>query len=66
VGIDTFSVDAPASKDLAAHRALFAGCLAILEGLELAAVPPGDFELCALPLRLAGADASPVRAALRR
>jgi len=66
VGIDTFSVDAPASKDLAAHHALFQGGLAILEGLELGPVAPGNYELCALPLRLDGADASPVRAALRR
>ncbi|MEP7028636.1 MAG: cyclase family protein [Candidatus Eisenbacteria bacterium] len=66
VGIDTFSVDPPASKDLAAHRALFGGGLAVLEGLELAHVAPGAYELCALPLRIRGGDASPVRAALRR
>jgi arylformamidase len=66
VGIDTFSVDEPSSTELAAHRALFGGGLAILEGLELAEIAPGDWELCALPLRLEGADASPVRAALRR
>lgn len=65
VGIDTFSVDAPDSKSLEAHHAFFRGGLAILEGLELGHVPPGVWELCALPLRLAGSDASPVRAALR-
>ena len=66
VGIDTFSVDAPDSKELPAHRAFFgAGCV-ILEGLDLSRVEPGRYELVALPLALAGADASPVRAALRR
>jgi arylformamidase len=65
VGIDTFSVDAPDSKDLPAHRALFGAGLVILEGLDLSAAAPGRYELVALPLRLAGADASPVRAALR-
>ena len=65
VGLDTFSVDAPDSKDLAAHRALFAGGLAVLEELDLSRVAPGRYELAALPLRLVGADASPVRAVLR-
>jgi len=37
----------------------------ILEGLVLDHVPPGDYELIALPLALAGLDASPIRAVLR-
>jgi arylformamidase len=37
----------------------------VLEGLVLDHVPPGDYELIALPLPLAGLDASPVRAILR-
>lgn len=65
VGIDTFSVDRVDSKDLPAHRVFFAAGIVILEGLDLSAVTPGRYELVALPLRLAGADASPVRAALR-
>ena len=39
--------------------------MAILEGLVLEAVPPGLYELIALPLALVGFDASPVRAILR-
>jgi arylformamidase len=66
VGIDTFSVDAVDSKDLPAHRALFAAGLVVLEGLDLSRVEPGRYDLVALPLALVGADASPVRAALRR
>lgn len=66
VGIDTFSVDAPDSKDLPAHRALFAAGFVLLEGLDLSQVKPGRYELVALPLKLEGADASPVRAALRQ
>ena len=65
VGTDAPSVDAHDSKTLAAHRALARGGVAILESLHLAAVPPGEYELIALPLRLAGLDASPVRAVLR-
>ena len=37
----------------------------VLEGLVLDGVPPGRYELIALPLPIVGADASPVRAVLR-
>jgi arylformamidase len=65
VGIDSLSVDAFESRGLPAHRVLLEAGVAILEGLELAHVPEGDYELAALPLRLVGGDASPVRAVLR-
>ena len=65
VGIDTPSVDLFASKDLAAHQRFLAHDMAILEGLVLANVPEGSYELIALPLSLVGFDASPVRAVLR-
>lgn len=65
VGIDTPSVDPPESTKLEAHHALFRGGVAILEGIVLDGVPEGVYELIALPLRLAGLDASPVRAVLR-
>jgi arylformamidase len=65
VGMDTPSVDPFDSKTLDAHHSLFRGGVAILEGLVLDGVPEGVYELIALPLRLAGLDASPVRAVLR-
>ena len=65
VGLDSPSVDLFASKDLPSHRALLRHDMANLEGLVLAHVPEGIYELIALPLPLAGADASPVRAILR-
>jgi arylformamidase len=65
VGMDTPSVDPFDSKTLDAHHALFRGGVAILEGLLLDGVPEGIYELIALPLKLAGLDASPVRAVLR-
>jgi arylformamidase len=65
VGIDTPSVDLFDSKDLPAHRMFLRCDMAILEGLALADVPEGTYELIALPLRLVGFDASPVRAILR-
>ena len=65
IGIDTPSVDLFDSKDLPAHRRFLAHDMAILEGLVLADVPEGRYELIALPLALVGFDASPVRAVLR-
>lgn len=65
IGIDTPSVDLFDSKDLPSHHACKECGLAILEGLVLRAVPAGRYELIALPLKLAGFDASPVRAVLR-
>lgn len=65
VGIDTPSVDLFDSKDLPTHQACRACGMAILEGLLLRGVPEGLYELIALPLKLQGFDASPVRAILR-
>jgi len=64
VGIDTPSVDAADSKDLPIHKKIFEKDLAILEGLVLTEVPEGLYTLIALPLKLKGLDASPVRAIL--
>jgi len=65
VGLDSPSVDRFDSKDLPCHKALFHHGMAILESLALFGVPTGRYELIALPLRLLGRDASPVRAILR-
>lgn len=65
LGIDTPSVDPFGSEGLEAHHHLARGGVSILEGLLLDGVPEGTYELIALPLKLAGADGSPVRAVLR-
>ena len=65
IGVDTPSVDLFDSEPLPAHRKCLEHDIAILEGLALARVPQGVYELIALPLRLVGFDASPVRAVLR-
>ncbi len=65
IGIDTPSVDLFSSKDLPAHKAILRHDMAILEGLALGVVRAGMYELIALPLKLEGFDASPVRAVLR-
>jgi arylformamidase len=65
IGIDTPSIDLFDSKDLPSHHAVLKHDMAILEGLVLDGVPEGVYELIALPLKLVGFDASPVRAILR-
>lgn len=64
VGIDTPSVDPFADKLLESHQALARHDMANLEGIVLDHVEPGLYTLAAFPLRLEGADASPVRAVL--
>lgn len=64
VGIDTPSVDPVDSKSLPAHQTLLDAGLHWIENLDLSAVVPGRYELCALPLPMIGACASPVRAVL--
>ena len=65
IGIDSPSLDPQHSKSMDAHHAVARHGMAILEGIVLDQVDAGDYELIALPLRLSGLDASPVRAVLR-
>ena len=65
VGIDTPSIDLFAEKESVAHKACLRNDVAIVEGLVLSGVPAGLYELIAVPLKLVGFDASPVRALLR-
>lgn len=66
VGTDAPSVDDFAGTDLPSHRILLQHGTVILEGARLHHVPPGDYELICLPLKLGGLDGSPVRAILRK
>jgi arylformamidase len=66
VGTDAPSVDSFKNKTPIIHNTLMGHGIAILEGILLNLVDPGDYELICLPLRLAGLDGSPVRAILRR
>jgi arylformamidase len=64
LGVDAPSVDDRDSKTLDTHHALFDAGASILENLDLREVPDGSYELIALPIRVAGLDAAPVRAVL--
>ena len=65
LGLDVPSVDSIDSKDLLVHHRLADAGICIIESLDLAAVAAGVYELIALPLRIVGGDASPIRAVLR-
>lgn len=64
VGIDTPSVDPADDRDLETHHAIAKHDLSILEGLVLKDVAPGIYQLIALPLKIEGSEATPVRAVL--
>ena len=64
VGVDALSIEAdPTGHFPVHHRLLGAGAL-ILEGVRLAGVPEGDYELRCLPLSIRGGDGGPARAVL--
>jgi arylformamidase len=63
VGVDYLSVDAW-DNGFPVHKILLGGGVTILEGLVLHHVPEGEYTLSALPLKIKGADGSPVRAIL--
>jgi arylformamidase len=65
LGVDAPSVDERESTTLDVHHALFGGGAFVLENLDLAGIPEGRYQLIALPQRLVGLDAAPVRAVLR-
>ncbi len=64
MGIDTPSIDPFESTEVPSHHRMLERDVVGLEGLDLIAVPEGRYTLVALPLRLVGFDASPVRAVL--
>ena len=64
LGTDHVSVDPMDSKTLDVHHALWRRGAVILEGLDLTDVPPGAYQLYALPLKLVGLDGAPTRAIL--
>jgi arylformamidase len=65
VGIDYLSVEAFHAPGHPVHRLLLGSGVVILEGLNLAGVEPGVYELLCLPLPVSGIDGAPCRAVLR-
>ncbi len=65
LGTDAPSVDARDAKQLNTHHACFEHGAWLLENLDLRDVSPGAYEVRALPMRIHGLDAAPVRVLLR-
>lgn len=69
-GIECIGIDSPSiesySCDGSVHRRLLGNGCIIIELLDLSGVPEGDYELVALPLRIAGLDGSPARVILMK
>ena len=64
VGVDYLSV-APFGNTVDTHRTLLQAGVWVIEGLDLREVGEGRYEMVALPLKLVGSDASPLRVLLR-
>jgi len=60
VGIDYLSMGSPE-----VHRTLLGAGVAIIEGLNLSEINPGEYELICLPLKITGGDGALARALLR-
>jgi arylformamidase len=67
VGIDYLSVEKFNSESFPTHLAFLSKGVVIVEGLDLRAVPVGQYELLCLPLKIAGGsgDGAPARVILR-
>lgn len=65
VGVDYLSVGGYTADGPETHQALLGGGTWIIEGLNLAAVLPGTYELFCLPLKIVDGDGAPARAVLR-
>ncbi|HTX89983.1 MAG TPA: cyclase family protein [Anaerolineales bacterium] len=63
IGIDYLSVS-PYKQSVPPHQALLKPGVIILEGVDLSAVPAGEYQLVCLPLKLVGSDGAPARAIL--
>lgn len=64
VGIDYFSIDGFNARDYPVHKLFLSNGIIIVEGLCLKDVPDGEYLCTFLPLKIDGADGSPVRAVL--
>ena len=65
IGIDYLSIGRYING-VSTHKILLSAGIIVIEGLNLASVKPGDYELICLPLKVEGAEGAPARAILRQ
>lgn len=64
IGLDTPSIDYGQSEGFESHRILFGDNIVVLENLaNLDALPPMNFSVVALPMKIEGGSGGPLRAA---
>ena len=61
IGIDGLSVGDPPKLT---HDAILGADIAVIEGLDLSGIEPGEYLLSALPIKIRGAEGAPLRALL--
>ena len=66
LGVDYLSVEQFRTPGAPAHHVLLGAGTIVIEGLNLADVDPGIYEMYCLPLRIVGADGAPARVVLRK
>jgi len=67
VGVDYLSVESyHAPFEHPVHHTLLEARIVVIEGLDLSAVEPGEYDLYCLPLKLVGSDGAPARTMLLR
>ena len=65
VGVDYISAEQFGAPAPLTHRTLLGRGIPIVEGLALAGVPAGDYDLIVLPIKVGGHEGAPARAVLR-
>ncbi len=65
VGIDYLSVEQFDATEPLTHRTLLGARVAIVEGANLRDVPPGEYTIMALPIKLVGSDGGSARLVLQ-
>lgn len=63
IGVEGLTVG-PESAPMQVHLVLLGAEIAIVEGLDMKAVPAGEYILSAFPVKLGGSDGAPCRAVL--
>ncbi len=66
VGVDYLSVGGYMKDGVECHQILLGAEVWIIEGLNLAKIKPGKYDLICLPLKILGADGAPARAILKK
>ncbi len=65
VGVDYLSIGGWQRDGIETHQIMLGAGIWVIEGLDLAKVKPGRYELICLPLKLLGAEGAPARAVLK-